>query len=161
MGEAGSAYAAVGLFVVGGAVFVLLLGLVSRLLAPWRPNPEKNSTYECGEEPTGSALPRFHPRYYIVALVFLLFEVEILFLFPWITVYARPELLKSLPGWGLAALAEMGVFVLLLLLGLAYVWRTGGLEWVRPQPPRPQSPAAIPEHLYEQVNRRYGPAAHE
>lgn len=111
------------LFFAAGVGFVFLAVTVSRLLAPNHPNPVKNSTYECGEEPKGSPWVRFNTRFYVVALIFLVFDVEVLFLFPWAVV---------LREFGWFAWVEMAVFIAVLAVGLAYVWAKGDLDWVRP-----------------------------
>ena len=104
----------------------LLIGAVAitfaRLLRPSNPTELKQQIYECGEEPVGSPWLRFNNRFYTVALVFILFDVEVVFLFPWAVV------LKQL---GLFALVEMFVFVAILAVGLVYAWAKGDLEWVR------------------------------
>ena len=143
------------LFVIGGTLFAVVIGLLSRLLAPHRPYAAKMTTYESGEEPEGEAVVQFNPRFYIIGLVFLLFDVEVLFLFPWATVFADKELVAQIPGWGWMAMAEMSVFVLLLALGLAYVWAKGDLEWIKPQPVIPAVDHATPEAMYQQVNQKY------
>ena len=144
------------LYLVGGGVFTLVLALVSSLLAPNRPNPEKNSTYECGEEALGSGFVQFNPRYYVVALVFLIFEVEILFLFPWIRVFANVSILKSCGKWGAFALVEMLIFMLILILGWVYAWVKGDLDWVKPQPIAPERINPVPDQLYAELNERLG-----
>lgn len=95
------------------------------------PPPDKLETYECGEEPDGDAWIRFHPRYYLVALVFVVFDVEAAFLLPW-ALNVRPAAAGAMTagaitGW--AAVAEMVVFVLVLLLGWWYAVRKGALRW--------------------------------
>ncbi|HEY3874289.1 MAG TPA: NADH-quinone oxidoreductase subunit A, partial [Candidatus Kapabacteria bacterium] len=95
------------------------------LLRPKNPNKLKLSAYECGEDPIGGAWVKFNVRYYVVALIFILFDVEILFLFPWAVVFKRM-------GW--FAIAEMFSFLGTLLVGYIYVWATGELEWARPKP---------------------------
>lgn len=115
------------------AVLVFLLAVVAflsagllawKVLRPSRFSEEKLTTYECGEDPTGSAWIQFHVRFYVFALVFLVFDVEVVFLLPWAVVF------KEL-GW--LAFAEGMVFVAVLAVALAYVWRKGDLEWVRPE----------------------------
>lgn len=109
------------LFMAGvGVVFVLGGFLVSRLLAPRWPSPGKDSPYECGELPYGSAWTQFNVGYYIFALMFLIFDVEVLFLFPWAVV------LKQV---GVLALVEGGLFLLILIFGLVFAWRKGYLVW--------------------------------
>jgi NADH-quinone oxidoreductase subunit A len=97
----------------------LLLGL-QRLLAPKRPNAEKLSPYECGAPILGSAHQRLPVKFYVVAVLFLLFDIETVFLFPWSVLFRR---------LGLFGLVEMSVFLGVLVLGLVYVWRKGALEW--------------------------------
>lgn len=115
-------YAYVALFLVVGALFVVVnIDIVARLIRPSKPTPVKLSIYECGEEPIGSPWLRIHVRYYLFALVYILFAVETVFLFPWAIVY------RSL---GLFAFIEMMIFIVILLVGLAYAWAKGALEWV-------------------------------
>src|SRR5688572_15828947 len=83
------------LFLIGGVVFLLISLLLAKLIRPYRPNPQKLATYESGEEPISSAWTQFNIRFYIVALIFILFEVELVFLFPWATVYSRKELIDE------------------------------------------------------------------
>lgn len=147
-------YAKILLFIGGALIFILGGMLTTWLVAPRRPNAEKNTAYECGEEPLGTAWPQFNVRYYVMALVFLIFDVEILLLFPWATVYANPAL-KALPGWTLFAIIEAFMFIGILLLGLAYVWRKGDIDWVKPQPAVPTPGAPIPTQLYTALNDKY------
>ena len=102
----------------------LFLGL-SSWLGPSRPTPLKNSVYECGIPVRGSTQIRFFVRFFLVALFFLLFDLEAVFLYPWVIMYKG--LLQA--GHGLFALGEMGVFVFVLLVGFTYIWKKGGLEW--------------------------------
>lgn len=144
------------LFILGAFAFVATVLFVARLLRPNRPNVEKNSTYESGEEPVGNANVQFNIRYYVVALVFVLFDVELVFLFPWATVFGQEQLIQETNGlWGWFALTEAALFVLVLALGLAYVWAKGYLDWVKPQPNIPSIETKVPPQLYEQVNERY------
>lgn len=131
---------------VGLALFV------SRLIAPNKPNPEKLTSYECGEEPYGSSWMPFNARFYVIALVFLLFDVEMVFIFPWATVFGNHELNKAMPVWGKVSLIEMFVFVGILILGLAYVWRKGDLNWIKPTPQVPTVDVNIPMSVYEKLN---------
>ena len=111
-------------FLAVGAAFVGVNLVISRLLQPRHPTAVKLSTYECGELPVGQSWIQFNNRFYVIALVFLIFEVEIAFLFPWAVVF------KDL---GLFAFVEALIFIAILLVGLAYVWRKGDLEWDKPQ----------------------------
>jgi len=117
-------FAAAFTFIIVGAAFVGINLVISRLLQPRHPTAVKLSTYECGELPVGQSWIQFNNRFYVIALVFLIFDVEIVFLFPWAVVF------KQL---GLFAFIEALIFVAILLVGLAYVWRKGDLEWDKPQ----------------------------
>ena len=117
-------------FLVLGVLFILAGYGVNALLSKKKPNPIKNATYECGEETVGNSWVQFNMRFYVIALLFLIFDVEIVFLFPWATVYAAPQFLANIPHWGILSLSEMFVFIGLLLLGLLYVWHKGDLNWL-------------------------------
>ncbi|MCI4666580.1 MAG: NADH-quinone oxidoreductase subunit A [Bacteroidia bacterium] len=142
-------------FILGATSFVVLGTTVARLLGPHRPNPEKLSSYECGEDPVGESGIQFNIRFYVVALIFLVFEVEILFLFPWATVFADKGLIGSIPSWGILALVEMLAFVGILLLGLAYVWIKKDLAWVKPSPIQSQYSPPKEMEIYKKINRKY------
>jgi NADH-quinone oxidoreductase subunit A len=101
----------------GMGVVLVTLGL---LVGPRRPESEKLSPYECGFEAFEDARMQFDVRYYLLAILFIIFDLEIAFLFPWAVVFKQI---------GLIALIEMGLFLLLLVIGFAYVWKKGALEW--------------------------------
>ncbi|MEL6132054.1 MAG: NADH-quinone oxidoreductase subunit A [Bacteroidota bacterium] len=143
------------LYIIGGSLFVGLGIGVAKLLAPDRPNPEKLSSYECGEDAIGEGTLQFNMRFYVIALIFLIFEVEILFLFPWSTVFAKVDWIQAYPQWGIVAAVEMLIFVIILVAGLVYAWVHGDLDWIRPQPIVPQTPEELQEALYQQVNEKY------
>jgi len=115
-------YVFTALFLIVGTVFVLFVFFLAKLASPRNPNPEKLRNYECGELPFGSAWVQYNVRYYIFALIFVIFDVEVVFLFPWAVVY------KSL---GFFAFVEMMIFLGILIFGLIYVWKKGALRWVR------------------------------
>ncbi|NIR49817.1 NADH-quinone oxidoreductase subunit A [candidate division KSB1 bacterium] len=117
-------FANVLIFLIFGALFVVGNLLISRIIQTRNAHPMKLSTYECGEIPVGSGWIQFNIRFYVIALVFLIFEVEVIFLFPWAVVF------KEL---GTFAFIEMMIFVFILLVGLAYVWGKGDLEWDKPK----------------------------
>jgi NADH-quinone oxidoreductase subunit A len=161
------------LFVGVGAVFLFANLLVGKFLRPKSPNSEKLAVYECGEPTIGSSFVQFDLRFYVVALLFIIFDVEVAFFFPWATVYGKathlmdPRLEKieaveltqptvaiyrelgvpgpTLEGVGktksaieqsarnlaLASMLDIGVFFGVLMVGFAYVWRRGDLDWVR------------------------------
>lgn len=121
-------------------------------MSPNHPNAEKLSSYECGEEPTGSAWLPFNSRFYVIALVFLLFEVEMVFVFPWATVFGSHEINNADPRWGMLSLIEMFIFLGVLILGLVYVWCKGDLDWIKPKPITPTTDVKIPTSLYDQLN---------
>jgi NADH-quinone oxidoreductase subunit A len=144
------------LVIIGGIVFVMLYFLVSKLIRPNRPNVQKLATYESGEEAISTAWTQFNIRFYIVALIFILFEVELVFLLPWATIFARKSLIDETNGlWGWFSLIEIIIFILVLALGLAYAWVNGLLDWVKPQQKPTDYKAIIPKELYEKVNEKY------
>lgn len=152
------------IFALTGLALLLVPLLIGALLRPKLPTPEKTSIYECGEPSIGSSYIQFDLRFYVVALLFIVFDVEVVFFFPWVAVFgntmqltdqtlsvaqrsAATERLLSLPasqldaaaslpaeaalqlGW--VAFADLFVFFAVLLVGFAYVWRRGDLDWVR------------------------------
>lgn len=144
------------LFLIAGIVFVLITLFVSKIIRPNRPNPEKLSTYESGEEPVTAAWTQFNIRFYIVALIFLLFEVEIVFMFPWSTVFANKELIEETKGaWGWFSFLEMVIFITILALGLAYAWVNGYLDWIKPNPKPTEYKSPVPKEMYQKVNDQY------
>lgn len=151
-----SAFGEVLLFIIGGAVFIVVTLLASRFIRPHRPNPEKLSTYESGEEPVTAAWSQFNIRFYIIALIFLLFEAEVVFLFPWSTIFADEDLQKQTNGqWGWFTMIEMVIFIVILALGLAYAWRHGHLDWIKPDPKPTKIQSPVPSSLYHQLNKKY------
>lgn len=148
---------------VMGVLLVLFTLLLGKILSPKKPTPEKLSTYECGEEALGNSWVQFNPRFYVIALVFLLFDVELIFVFPWATVFGQPELIAADSRWGWFALAEMGIFIGILIIGLLYVWKKGDLEWVKPRSVIPRVAVNIPRSAYDRLNseryvvRRFDP----
>lgn len=124
------------LFFVIGALFVWLNLAIGSLLRPSRPNPEKADAYECGEEAVGNSWVQFDLRFYIVALVFLVFDVEVALFYPWAVAFGSASQLASDIGMGaqelrIVALVDMLFFFGVLLVGFAYLWRFGYLDWVR------------------------------
>jgi NADH-quinone oxidoreductase subunit A len=120
-------FANVLLFSATAILFVFGSLLAGRFLRPHAPNREKSMIYECGEKPIGQAWFNFNPRFYLIALVFVIFEVEIAFMYPVASVY-KWFIDK---GQGVLAFVEIAVFVAILAVGLAYVWGMGDLEWVK------------------------------
>ncbi len=144
------------LFLVGGIVFVAVALVVAGLIRPNRPNEEKLSAYECGEEAVGSPWTNFNVRFYIIALIFVLFEVEIVFLFPWAVVFGNAEYIRQTDGlWGWFSLVEVFLFVAILALGLVYAWVKGYLDWIQPEPVPEKFESKVPKNLYEEINNKY------
>jgi NADH-quinone oxidoreductase subunit A len=117
------------LTVIGIGFVALMFGL-QRLLAPKNPYARKLMPYECGEPPTGHAWMNFNVRFYLIALIFVVFEVEVAFVYPIATVYL--DWVKH--GQRLFALAEVLIFLVILFVGLAYVWAKHDLEWIKKVP---------------------------
>jgi NADH-quinone oxidoreductase subunit A len=113
-------YVIIGAFVVIGALFVVATIATSNLLSPTAPSEEKETTYECGSEPVGPPWVQFRIGYYVYALLFVVFDIETIFLYPWAVAYGRV---------GLFILVEMVIFVGILVLGLIYAWKEGALTW--------------------------------
>jgi NADH-quinone oxidoreductase subunit A len=112
-------------------LFALAVGagllLLPRLVARRRPTPEKNMAYECGKDPIGSPRERFSVAFYLVAMIFILFDIEAVFVIPWAVVF------KDLAGEVSSGFvfAEMMIFILVLLAGYVYVWKKGAFDWNR------------------------------
>ena len=113
-------YGIVAAVVAAGAGLVILALATARALSPRRPTPDKLTTYECGIDPVGEGWSQSQIRYYIYAFLFVVFDVESVFLFPWATVFER---------LGYQAVVEMGVFIFVLGLGLLYAYRKKVLQW--------------------------------
>ena len=122
-----------------GILFVFGMLTASSLLQRKRPSPLKLSTYECGSDVIGPAWIQFNIRFYVIALVFLIFDVEIAFIYPCAAVFL--EWIRG--GMGGLALAEIAAFLLILGFGLAYVWVKGDLEWLKELEERPAGPDEI------------------
>ncbi len=108
------------MFVIIGAIFVPLTLTASRLLAPSKPDERKLDTYECGSEPIGPPWVQFRVGYYVYALLFVVFDIETVFLYPWAVAFDR---------MGVFVLVEMIIFIGILAAGLAYAWKEGALRW--------------------------------
>lgn len=113
-------YAGILIFFIVGAGIVIASYIISFIIRPHRPNPEKLATYECGERPIGPAWVQYNAAYYLFALVFVIFDVEIIFLIPWAVLFRQ---------LGIVGFIEMALFIAILLIGLAYAWRKQALKW--------------------------------
>lgn len=113
-------YVPIGIMMVVAIVFGIVLANINKWIGPKRPSDEKLSTYESGMEPVKTARERFSIKFYMVAMLFIVFDIEIVFMYPWAVKF------KEL---GLFGFVEMTVFILILLVGFVYVWRKGALKW--------------------------------
>lgn len=125
------------IFLMLGAGFLAAILTLGRLIRPSVAEDDKLTIYECGEKPFQQAWFNFNPRFYIVALIFLIFDVEVAFTYPVATVFRR----FVAQGEGALAYVELLTFVLILMLGLVYVWKKGDLEWLRRRHNRPLAPS--------------------
>jgi len=116
-----SEYAAVLVFLLVGIGIILLTFFIARLIRPHHPYKAKTQNYECAEQPIGDSWVKFNNRFYIFALIFVIFDVEVVFLFPWAVAFGQ---------LGLFALVEMIIFIVILMFGLFYAWKKGVLKWV-------------------------------
>ena len=117
-----TSHSAILIFLVVAIGFLAVNFLLWKVIRPSRYSEEKLTTYECGENPVGSAWIQFNIRFYVFALIFIIFDVEAVFLLPWAVVFRN---------LGMLAFVEGVVFIAILVVALAYVWRKGDLEWVR------------------------------
>ena len=113
------------LVVAGGLAAVMLL--LANLLGPRRPSLVKSTPFECGSVPVGSAHERFAVKFYVVALLFIVFDIEAIFLYPWAVLLLPSD---GYAGLGWPGFVSMGIFVLTLVAGLVYVWKKGVLDWL-------------------------------
>ena len=123
------------IFLFTAILFVVVAVVAAKLIRPSRPTREKLLTYECGENTEGTPWVKFNIRFYVVALIFLIFDVEVVLLIPWAMVYQ---------SFGFSGYIVGVIFLLLLGLGMAYEWRKGDLEWERPK--------IVPPVLAEKMN---------
>ncbi len=113
-------YLFLGLFLIGALVVPLLPIVLAWFIAPKKPGPIKNEPYECGMQTEGDTWVQFRIHYYVFAILFVVFDVEALFLFPWTVIFKES---------GLGGLLAMGIFLAVLAVGLVYAWQEGALEW--------------------------------
>ena len=147
-----SEYGKILIIILVGIFLVAMTIMAGRMLSVKKPNPQKLSTYECGEDAVGSSWIQFNPRFYVIALIFLLFDVELIFIFPWATVFGQADYIAADARWGWFTLIEMSLFVGILILGLIFVWVKGDLEWVKPLNYRPSVDVKIPARAYDALN---------
>lgn len=144
------------IFGVGGLGFVLVSLFVSKLIRLRQPNPEKNSTYESGEAALGNSWPQINSRFYVLALIFLLFEVEIIVMFLWVPVFTNKEMMQQTESvWGWFSLIEILIFVIILTIGLGYAWANGHFDWLKSSPQKSDFKSGVPRKFYDELNERY------
>ncbi len=125
-----SALIQVVIFILGSVLFLGVSLRLTNYLRPKAPNKDKLSTYECGEEAVGSAWGQFNVKFYLIALLFVLIEVEMAFIFPWAVVFGNKTLNLQTDGiWVIFSLIEVIIFTFVLVLGLVYAWKKGFLDW--------------------------------
>lgn len=115
-----STYAVIGIMTIGGLVFAAAAMIMSRIFQPRKQSPIKTDTYECGIETEGTSWISFKSSYFVYALVYLIFEVEVVFLYPWAVEFNM---------LGLFAIFEMLIFFSLLIAGFAFAWKEGAFKW--------------------------------
>ena len=113
-------YLPIFMMIAVGVIFGVGMGKVNELVGPSRPSDEKQTTYESGMDPVRSARERFSVKFYMVAMLFILFDIEVVFLYPWAVSFRQ---------LGLSGFVTMLVFIFILLIGYFYVWKKGALEW--------------------------------
>lgn len=113
-------FAPIGALLILSTAIVVLITLLSWLFGPFKPSTRKTAPYESGMKPIGPAVRRMPVRFYLIAVLFILFDIEVVFFLPWAVVFRQ---------MGLFALIEMFIFIAILLVGYVYAWRKGALEW--------------------------------
>ncbi|NWG15564.1 MAG: NADH-quinone oxidoreductase subunit A [Chloroflexi bacterium] len=113
-------FAPIGALLFLASAVMLLVVFISRLFGPYRPNPRKSAPYESGMKPIGPAIRRMPVKFYLVAVLFILFDIEVIFFLPWAV---------AVRDLGVYGLIVMGVFLFILTVGFIYEWKKGALEW--------------------------------
>lgn len=139
------------IFAGSGLAFILVSLLISRWISPKHPNPEKNAIYESGEESVGNYWPRVSNGYFIIALLFILFEIEVVLLFPIAAVFGKSQDLYQATLFWIAILG----FLIILIVGLAYAWANGHLDWMKPRPAKNSFKGNVPSQRYDDLNKKY------
>ncbi len=142
-----STFGLVLLFLIIGAFFALIALSIGKVFRPNHPTKEKLATYECGEETVIGSWGKFNIRFYLIALVFVLFEVEIIFLFPWSKILTDSKLQMAESSWKIYAFTEGLLFIFILIIGLAYLWKNNLLEWQFNFPQKDKEQFSLSENL--------------
>lgn len=142
-------------FMLGGVSFLLVPIFFGRFIRPNKPNAEKNAPYESGEEAQGKAHGQYHLRFSVVALLFLLFEVEFILVYPLAVVIGDPGLNNGTDNiWGIIGFIEFIAFIFFLAIGLAYAWSNGYLDWEIKSATNSQAINQLPKSIYNDFNEK-------
>ena len=121
-----TSYFSIGVVLLVATLLAVVMVALAALASPRRPSAIKSAPFECGSDPIGPARERFDVKFYVVAILFVVFDIEAIFLYPWAILLLPSE---GYPGLGWTGFATMAIFVATLLAGLAYVWKKGALDW--------------------------------
>ncbi len=125
-------YIPIAVMLVLALIIPFVIMFIVKQITPRNPSRFKNTTYEGGKDPIGGAQVRFNVSYYLLAIVFVLFDVEVLFLYPWAVCYKNSVVLEAIPGFTLAAVGAMTIFLIIaLVIGDIYAWKKGAFSWTR------------------------------
>ena len=125
-------YIPIAVMLVLALILPFVIIFIVKQITPRNPARFKNTTYEGGKDPIGGAQVRFNVSYYLLAIVFVLFDVEVLFLYPWAVCYKNSVVLEAIPGFQLAAVGAMTIFLIIaLVIGDIYAWKKGAFTWMR------------------------------
>ena len=125
-------YIPIAVMLVLALIIPFVIMFIVKQITPRNPARFKNTTYEGGKDPIGEAQVRFNVSYYLLAIVFVLFDVEVLFLYPWAVCYKNSVVLEAIPGFQLAAVGAMTIFLIIaLVIGDIYAWKKGAFTWMR------------------------------
>lgn len=143
------------LFSFAALTFTFLVNLTGKLIRINRPNEVKNSTYECGEQSADTSTKSFHPRFYLTALFFVLFEAEIIFLFPWAALFSDTQLPADENAERKTVIFfEVLVFIGIMIAGLGYIWKNGFLEWEKSASPAKENDFPVSLSHYDEFNQK-------
>ncbi len=125
-------YIPIAVMLVFALIIPFVIMFIVKQITPRNPARFKNTTYEGGKDPIGEAQVRFNVSYYLLAIVFVLFDVEVLFLYPWAVCYKNSVVMEAIPGFTMIAVGAMTIFLIIaLVIGDAYAWKKGAFTWTR------------------------------
>ena len=123
-----TSYLPIGVVLLVALLLAVVMVTLAGFLGPRRPSAIKGAPFECGSDPVGSARERFGVKFYVVAILFVVFDIEAIFIYPWAILLA-PDQATGYAGLGWSGFATMGIFIVTLVAGLVYVWKKGALDW--------------------------------